>query len=158
MAQVLEFDEEMQQRVVTTNNQQFPAFRLISRMQVGLAGKGWLTWLSGSSVRPGDETQVSRYVLGEFGVCIHSGDCRILETCGLSFCSKAQSRRKTTVATLDREIMSRRAIAAARRAYLETLSLLNYFVNLSMNAPQRQINTIMPTAYTSCLYASNNFT
>lgn len=64
MAQVLEFDEEMQQRVVTASDVLFPALELNSRFQVGLAGKGWLTWLSGSSARPADETQARRYVFG----------------------------------------------------------------------------------------------
>jgi hypothetical protein len=66
MAQVLEFDEEMQQRVVTSRNRLFLTLQFNSRFQVGLAGKGWLTWLSGSSARPADETQARRYVFGRF--------------------------------------------------------------------------------------------
>ena len=67
IAQVLEFDDDMQRRVIALLVGIVALS--VTRTQVGLSGNGWLTWLSGSQANPSDETQVCLLSLVSDGKC-----------------------------------------------------------------------------------------
>ena len=89
MAQVLDFDADTQQRV---RARRLPStgipLALLTRVQVGLSGKGWMSWLSGSQPQAGDDSQVRQSMravcdgVGEGGAgCVEQNVGDVYVTC-----------------------------------------------------------------------------